>query len=102
MGAQYLQIISWNFVASGLIFTCSSLFQALGNTWPSLLSSASRLLLFAVPAIWLSSRPGFELADIWHLSVATVMLQAIVSLLLLRHRASATLAAGSCRMMAIT
>jgi putative MATE family efflux protein len=93
VGTQYLQIISWNFIASGLIFTCSSLFQALGNTWPSLASSASRLLLFAVPAVWLSSRPGFELADIWHLSVATVAVQAIVSLLLLRTELRQRLAA---------
>ncbi len=46
VGALYLRIISWNFVATGLIFTCSGMFQALGNTWPSLLSSASRLLTF--------------------------------------------------------
>jgi len=90
-GTQYLQIISWNFVASGLVFTCSSLFQALGNTWPSLLSSALRLLIFALPAIWLSSRPGFELVQVWHLSVATVALQALVSLLLLRAQFRARL-----------
>ena len=52
-GAIYLRIISWNFVATGLIFTCSGLFQALGNTWPSLLSSASRLLTFVVPVVLL-------------------------------------------------
>jgi putative MATE family efflux protein len=91
VGIQYLRIISWNFVAAGIVFTCSSLFQALGNTWPSLLSSASRLLLFAVPAVWLSSRSGFELADIWHLSVATVAMQAILSLLLLRSQLRARL-----------
>ena len=78
-------------MAAGIVFTCSSLFQALGNTWPSLLSSASRLLLFAVPAVWLSSQSGFELADIWHLSVATVAMQAILSLLLLRSQLRARL-----------
>jgi len=46
-----------------------------------------------VPAVWLSSRPGFELADIWHLSVATVAVQAIVSLLLLRTELRQRLAA---------
>ena len=90
-GVQYLQIISWNFVASGLVFTCSSLFQALGSTWPSLQSSASRLVRFAAPAIGLSARPGFELVQVWHLSVATVTLQALVSLLLLRARFRARL-----------
>ena len=43
----------------GLVFTSSSLFQALGNTWPSLLSSALRLVIFVGPAIWLSRRSGF-------------------------------------------
>jgi putative MATE family efflux protein len=86
VGAEYLRIISWNFVATGLIFTCSGLFQALGNTWPSLLSSASRLLTFALPAFWLSTRPGFTLVQVWHLSVATVTLQALTSLWLLRRQ----------------
>ena len=84
VGAEYLRIISWNFVGIGLVFTCSSLFQGLGNTWPSLLSSALRLVTFALPAIWLSRQPGFQLAHVWYLSVATVVLQAVVSLALLR------------------
>ncbi len=85
VGAQFLAIISWNFVASGIIFTCSGMFQALGNTVPSLVSSASRIVSFAIPAIWLSSRPGFELRYLWYLSVATVLLQMTISLLLLRR-----------------
>jgi Na+-driven multidrug efflux pump len=85
VGAEFLGIISWNFVASGIIFTCSGMFQALGNTVPSLASSASRIVSFALPAIWLSSRPGFELHHLWYLSVATVLLQMILSLLLLRR-----------------
>jgi len=84
VGAQYLRTVSWNFVASALIFSCSGMFQALGNTLPSLASSASRLLSFVLPALWLAQRPGFELMEVWHLSVASVALQAIVSLLLLR------------------
>ena len=91
VGAQYLQIVSWNFVANGLIFTCSSLFQALGNSWPSLLSSGSRLLTFALPAAWLSKQPNFELKQLWYLSVCTVTLQAITSLWLLRARFRRTL-----------
>ncbi|HEX4387955.1 MAG TPA: MATE family efflux transporter [Steroidobacteraceae bacterium] len=85
VGATYLHVISWNFVAMGLVFTCSGLFQALGNTVPSLLSSGSRLLTFVVPAVWLSTRPGFTLMQVWILSVATVALQALTSLWLL-HR----------------
>ncbi|MBC7989282.1 MAG: MATE family efflux transporter [Luteimonas sp.] len=84
VGADYLRIIAWNFVASGLIFTASGMFQAVGNTLPALLSSATRLLTFAVPALWLSQRGGFTLRDLWHLSVATVTLQMIISLVMLR------------------
>jgi len=84
VGAQFLHIISWNFVASGLIFTCSGMFQALGNTVPALLSSATRLVTFVIPAVWLSTRPWFELHHLWFLSVATVALQALTSLWLLR------------------
>jgi putative MATE family efflux protein len=93
VASEYLRIISWNFVGVGLVLTCSSLFQALGNTWPSLASSAMRLATFAAPALWLSTRPGFELVDVWHLSVATVILQAIVSLALLRRQMRTRLAA---------
>ena len=85
MGAEFLGIISWNFAASGLVFTCSSTFQGMGNTWPSLASGASRLLTFVGPAIWLATQPGFELRQLWHLSVVTVTLQAIVSVLLVRR-----------------
>jgi putative MATE family efflux protein len=83
VGAPYLRIISWNFIATGLIFTCSGLFQALGNTWPSLLSSASRLLTFVVPVLLLSRGPHFSLLQVWYLSVGTVALQALTSLTLL-------------------
>ena len=83
-GALYLRIISWNFVASGLVFTCSGMFQAMGNTWPSLISTGSRLLTFILPAIWLSRQPNFRIEQVWHLSVITVALQAITSLVLVR------------------
>jgi putative MATE family efflux protein len=83
VGASYLRIISWNFVATGLIFTCSGVFQALGNTWPSLLSSVARLLTFVLPAVLLSTGPHFTLIQVWSLSVASVTLQAVTSLALL-------------------
>ena len=84
-GAEYLRIIAWNFVASGLIFTFSGMFQALGNTWPSLASSLARLFLFAVPAVFLSRSPGFVLHQLWYLSVATGLAHASVAYFLLRR-----------------
>ena len=85
VGAQYLRIISWNFVATGLIFVCSGMFQALGNAWPSLLSSGCRVFTFVLPVVWLSMRPGFTLTQVWRLSVASVTLQMLMSLWLLRR-----------------
>ena len=49
-------------------------------------SSLTRLLTFVLPALWLSRRAGFELLDVWHLSVASVFVQAVVSVLLVRGR----------------
>ncbi|MBI1365923.1 MAG: hypothetical protein GC153_08195 [Alphaproteobacteria bacterium] len=40
------------------------------NTWPALLSTATRIATFAGPAIWLSRQPHFELEHVWRLSVA--------------------------------
>jgi Na+-driven multidrug efflux pump len=84
VAAVFLQIASYNFVAQGLIFTSSALFQGLGDTRPALLSTTSRLVTFALPAMWMSRRPGFRIEHIWYLSVATQTLQALVSLWLVR------------------
>lgn len=84
VGVLFLRLLSWNFVAQGLIFTCSSLFQGLGNTRPSLLSSCTRLVTYVVPAIWLSGRPTFRIEYVWYLSIATVTLQMVVSVVLLQ------------------
>lgn len=85
VGTEFLRIISWNFVATGIIFTCSGMFQALGNTVPAVMSSAARLLLFAAPAVWLSMQPGFTLHALWVLSVGAGVAQLAVSLWLLRR-----------------
>jgi putative MATE family efflux protein len=84
IAALFLQMISLNFVAQGLVFTCSATFQGMGNTLPSLLSTCVRLLSFAIPAIWLSKQPGFKIEQVWYVSIAASTLQAVVSLLLLR------------------
>lgn len=84
-GSDYLRIVAFNFVAAGIVFTSSSMFQGLGNTIPPLLSSASRLVLFALPALLLSSKPGFNIKIVWYLSVGSQLLQAGINLLLLRR-----------------
>jgi putative MATE family efflux protein len=84
-GSDYLRIVAINFVAAGIVFTSSSMFQGLGNTFPPLLSSASRLFLFALPALLWSQRVGFNIKIVWYLSVASQSLQACANLFLLRH-----------------
>jgi len=84
-GSEYLRIISFNFISSGIVFTTSSVFQGIGNTLPPLFASLTRLVLFAVPALIISRMPGFEIHEVWYLSVGTVILQMCVNLFLLRH-----------------
>ena len=85
VGEEYLRIISWNFVASGLIFTASSMFQAMGNTVPSLVTSAARILIVTIPSLILSHAAGFQLRWIWYLSMGSVLVQLALSMLLLRR-----------------
>jgi Na+-driven multidrug efflux pump len=56
----------------------------LGNTKPVLLSSAARLITYAMPVIWLSARPEFRIEHVWYVSIVTTTLQAGLSLWLLR------------------
>jgi MATE family, multidrug efflux pump len=85
VGVEYLQVMSWNFVASGVIFVASSMFQAMGNTIPSLVASGVRITLVAVPVVILSRSPGFQLRWIWYLSAGAVVVHLVVSMLLLRR-----------------
>jgi putative MATE family efflux protein len=85
VGATMLMITSWNFAANGIIFSCSSMFQGLGNTWPTISSSVIRVFIFIVPVLWLARQPAFKLEHVWYLSVASMFLQAIVSLVLVRR-----------------
>ena len=87
-----LHVVSWNFFGAGIVFACSGMFQAMGNTLPALLSSFTRQLTFVLPALWISQRPGFALLDVWHLSVASVFVQAIVSVVLVRRQMGLRLA----------
>jgi putative MATE family efflux protein len=85
VGAHFLLISSWNFPANAVIFSCSSLFQAMGNTWPTIGSSVVRLAVFTGPVLWMSTQPWFELQHVWYVSVVSMTLQALVSYLLLRR-----------------
>jgi putative MATE family efflux protein len=102
IGADYLRIISWNFVASGLIFVASSMFQAMGNTVPSLVTSGVRILLVAIPAVVMSRMPGFQLRWLWYLSLVSVYVQLALSMLLLRREFVRRLEFGVAPLMPVT
>ena len=86
VATEFLRIASWNFVAVGLTFCCSGMFQALGDTRPALISSGTRLLTYVIPAVWLSGQPWAVLHDFWYLGVASLIVQALIAVLLLRHQ----------------
>ncbi|WP_426164337.1 MATE family efflux transporter [Sandarakinorhabdus sp. DWP1-3-1] len=92
VAVDYLRIISLNFVAIGLVFACSGMFQALGDTRPALISSIVRAVAFIGPALLMARQPGVALHDLWYLSVAAVTVQALVSLWLLRGQLQTKLA----------
>jgi putative MATE family efflux protein len=94
IGGEYLRIVSWTFVASGVIFVSSSMFQAMGNTLPALVASSVRLAVVAVPAVLMSRLPGFQLHWIWYLSVLAIAVQLAATLLLLRREFDRRLDAG--------
>jgi putative MATE family efflux protein len=85
VGEEYLHIVAFTFVASGVIFVSSSMFQAMGNTIPSLITSATRIVIVAVPVLLLARTPGFTLRWIWYISVAAVAVQLGLNLWLLRR-----------------
>jgi len=85
VGSEYLRIIAWSFVGSGIVFVSSSMFQAMGNTLPPLAASFGRILLVAVPAIVMSRMPGFELRWIWYLSVGALVFQLVTVIVLLQR-----------------
>ena len=85
VGEEYLHVVAFNFVASGIVFVSSSMFQAMGNTMPSLITSGSRIAIIAVPVLMLAQTPGFTLRWIWYISVAAVVVQLAMNLWLLQR-----------------
>jgi MATE family, multidrug efflux pump len=85
VGVEYLRIVVVTFVPSGITFVSSSMFQALGNTIPPLATSTLRILIAAIPAIFLARVAGFHLTWIWYLGAVAVMLQMTLNLILLQR-----------------
>ena len=79
VAAEYMRYIAWIFPTAGVVMSCSSLFQGIGNTWPSLGASVLRLVMFGLPAVWMAREPWFRMEHIFMLAVATSWLRAVVS-----------------------
>jgi Na+-driven multidrug efflux pump len=84
VAATLLTYLSWNFIPAVVTFTCSSLFQAMGNTWPAFGASAIRIVIFVLPAVWMARQPWFELRHIFMLSVTTVFVHCAIACLWLQ------------------
>jgi Na+-driven multidrug efflux pump len=92
VAATYLRIVSLNFVATGLIFTASGTFQALGDTRPALVGGVLRLIVFSSAAFWISGQPWARLEHLWWASAASALLHAVVAMLFLRDQMKRKLA----------
>jgi Na+-driven multidrug efflux pump len=51
---------------------------------PAVYSSATRIVTFVVPTLYLSAQPHFQLVQLWYVSVASMAVQACFSLVLVR------------------
>jgi putative MATE family efflux protein len=84
-GAAYLRVLSLSFVPYAIVSTCSSLFQALGTTVQPFLCSATRVLCYVGPVIWLSQSGRARVDDLWFVSVVSAVLQAFLIAILARR-----------------
>lgn len=100
-GGEYLRIISWNFVASGLVFVSSSVFQGMGRSLPPLVISTFRLVVFVALATLVSGRPGFEMRHIWYLAVGSVAVQLALNLWMLHREFDVRLSPSPARVAAM-
>ncbi|ARV72996.1 MATE family efflux transporter [Vibrio campbellii] len=82
--SSYLQYVGLSFPILGLIFTMNGMFQALGNTIPTLISAAIRMVVLIGLIYYFSNQPYFNENIIWLLLVLCSLLQSVISYVLLR------------------
>ncbi len=85
VAATFLSFVGFNFVPAGMVFAASGMFQAFGNTLPSLASTFVRVSTFSCLLVYFVSQDDLAVTTIWTLSVATVFLQATLSFFLLQR-----------------
>lgn len=84
-GVEILRITSLNFLAVSLGMSCFGVLSGLGNTVPTLVSSAARIALVVAPTSWLATLPGFRPVWLWEISVAAQFVQVGLNLYFLRR-----------------
>lgn len=76
---HFLIVASWALVAQVHVSTCSSMFQAMSHTIPSVISSGARLISFSLPTLWFLQQSTLELEQVWYLYVGSLAIQAVMS-----------------------
>ncbi len=80
IGAPALRIISTHFILAAIGITLSTVFQAIGKGFYSLIMSLCRQLIVLIPVAWLLSRAGLE-TTWWAFPIAEVVSLALCLLL---------------------
>src|SRR5581483_449755 len=84
-GVEFLRVISVNLLATAVAFACFGVLSGLGNTVPTLISSATRIVLIVGVTWLLSFHVGFRPLWLWLVSVAAAVLQMRMKLYFLRR-----------------
>jgi putative MATE family efflux protein len=94
VGEEYLRVFAVPMIFGGIVFVSSSMFQALGNTLPPLLTSLARNVVVIAPVLWLSGTPGFALRWVWYIAAGSSIFHVSMNLLLLRREFARRLTFG--------
>ncbi len=94
-GVEFLRVISLNLPATAVAFACFGVLSGLGNTLPTLISSATRIGLVVVIAGLLSRHENFRPLWLWLISVAATVVQMLMNLYFLRRELHKKLGAAA-------
>jgi putative MATE family efflux protein len=83
IAVTYLRWVAVAFPFAAIGMVNGGLFQGIGDTWPALFSSATRMLVAVVPAWWLSHTGQLSLLKLWQISILSMSVQGGLSSLLL-------------------
>ncbi len=84
LGVTALRIICWHFLLAAVGITLSTVFQAVGKGFYSLIMSLSRQLIVLLPSAWLLSRLG-GLNAIWWSFLISETVSVIICLMMYRN-----------------